>query len=411
MAKPASSVSEMASTVFKFMSKFYSFPLYQYLKENPELIKTFPGFLLNPDQIVLYFGKNHLAIEYTGPEHVEEIRESSVLPITWHDYTNKDADFFESIVGFTFSDGNSTGIKMHLPEFTEDLILPTDKGFDKLLDLNWNFDAQNSMLGINSSGFTIPEKRFGRMVNSLFFDADENGLKTRHIKWIDFLPLIYDETDPEVDKFSVDIGFMKQLVPIDAKYVYPSPPKSDYKYSKLPQLNRFIELVGNHNTTEPEITRFLSLPENKFILTMGILSNNIFDQLECEWQSESHPAIIPDFFVLRPNGYADIVEFKLPTLKGGSVVGKANRETFSAEINSYISQTRNYRKYFEDPNNRSWFKNNYSFDVLYPKRILIVGRRWHFSTSEWKEICNDYRDLEILTYDDVIDGVQAQFYL
>lgn len=119
---------------------------------------------------------------------------------------------------------------------------------------------------------------------------------------------------------------------------------------------------------------------------------------------------IPDFFVVRANGYADIVEFKLPKVKRNTVVERNNREQFSAEINSYIAQTRVYRSYFEDPNNRRWFEKKYGFKVYKPKRYLVVGRRNDFECDEWIEIKSDYTDVEIVTYDDLVDTVVSQFY-
>lgn len=41
----------------------------------------------------------------------------------------------------------------------------------------------------------------------------------------------------------------------------------------------------------------------------------VTSQVKCDWQSEEKDEIIPDFFVVRANGYADIVEFKLPKVK------------------------------------------------------------------------------------------------
>jgi hypothetical protein len=371
---------------------------------------TFPAFLLNPEQVIFYYGKTHLAVEYAGPIQKDKLDESTIMPITFYDYTQTEDDFFESIIGFGFND-SSSGAKMILPPFTEDLVLPTDTGFDKLVDLKWNFAAQDAMIGINTGGISVEAGRFARMVNSLFFDADHDGLKTRHIKWIDFLPLSFDESDAKVDKFSINIGLLKQFVEFDAAYTYPTPPKQDYKLTKLPQLNRLIELVARPRVHETEITRFLAQKSNLFILSMAFLGQVIHPEIACHWQSEENNAIIPDFFIERSDGYADIVEFKLPSLKSGSIVGKTNRETFSAELNAHISQTRTYLKYFEDPNNRKWVKERYGFNVLYPRRILVIGRRWEFSNPEWREIAADYKDLEILTYDDIIDGVQAQFYI
>jgi len=41
---------------------------------------------------------------------------------------------------------------------------------------------------------------------------------------------------------------------------------------------------------------------------------------------------------------------------------------------------------------------------------LVVGRRDDFDSDVWREIVADHQDLEIMTYDDLIDGVVVQFY-
>ncbi|MEO9885678.1 MAG: Shedu anti-phage system protein SduA domain-containing protein [Balneola sp.] len=380
------------------------------MKDKPEVIKTVTGFLLNHEQIVFYIGKTHLAIEYFGPERITELKEKGSVHFVYYDYSQSDENFLEHIIGFKY-DSSVKNIRFPVPQYSEDLILPTNAGFDKLRELQWNFAAQNSLIGFNSGNFYIPEGEFARIVNGLFFHSDEKGLKTRHIKWIDFLPLEYDDSNPDYDSFGINISILGKLVERDAHYVYPIPPEDDFKLSKLSQINRFIELTGSKETKEPQITKFLSNEKNKFILTMGFLAKDIHHQVECEWQSEEKDNIIPDFFIVRPNGYADIVEFKLPQTKGKTVVGRNNRETFSAEINSYISQTRTYRSYFDDPNNRNWVETKYGIKVYYPRRILVIGRRWDFSSSVWKEIITDYKDIEIMTYDELVDGVIAQFYM
>ncbi|HHQ4541724.1 TPA: Shedu anti-phage system protein SduA domain-containing protein, partial [Aeromonas veronii] len=177
------------------------------------------------------------------------------------------------------------------------------------------------------------------------------------------------------------------------------------------QINRFIETWGNKNSSETEITSFLAKDENRFILTMNFRAKQAFPELTCEWQSENKQAIRPDFFVVKPDGYADIVEFKLPFVKGKTIVGGVNRETYSAWLNSYISQTRVYSSYFDDPNNRSWFERKYGFKVHKPRRILVVGRRTDFDSEIWREIASDYRDIDIINFDDFVDSVLAQFYM
>jgi|GEM_PF-582538 len=393
------------------INEHYWNPLYKYLSENQNLTKTFSAFVIVPEQIVLYIGRTHLAIEYFGQERINELpdRKSSIR-ITHYDFTDSQTNLVEDIIGFKF-DSTIGNLTFPLPQFSEDLIYPTNKGMDELIELKWNWMAQDAILGINSPGFHIESGQFARMVNARFFDADENGLKTRHIKWLDFLPLVIEDETEKTHVIKVSLTQLKSLVEHDANYIYPLPPKDDYKFNKLPQINRFIELIGCADTSETQLTKFLDEPENRFILTMGFLSKEIHAQKICEWQSEEKESIQPDFLIVRPNGYADILEFKLPKLKGKAVVGKVNRESFSAEINSYISQTRVYKEYFEDPNNRNWVEKKHNIKVRYPRRILVAGRRWNFSSAEWKEILEDYKDIEIITFDDLVDGVVSQFYM
>ncbi len=396
--------------ILKAINENYWTPLFNYLKDNTHLIKTFPALLLEAEQVVLYLGKTHLAIEYFGKETTTKLPELDSLKVVAYDYTEIESNFFEEIIGFKY-DSTLGDIVIPLPQYSDDWVWPTNRGLDKMIELNWNWMAQNSIFGMNLPSFHIDEGKFTRLVNSRFYDADETGLKTRTIKWIDFLPLEIVEENDDMYNFKLSLNKLSQLVVHDANFRYPLPDKEDFKYTKLPQINRFIELLGIKDTSEPDITSFLSKQENLFILTMGFLAQIVFPQVLCIWQSENRENIQPDFFVVKPNGYADIIEFKLPDLKSKTVVGKTNRETFSAEVNSYISQTRVYREYFEDPNNRKWVEKEHKMKVRYPRRTLIIGRRWDFSNEGWKEIIEDYKDITIMTYDDLIDGVVAQFYM
>lgn len=130
------------------------------------------------------------------------------------------------------------------------------------------------------------------------------------------------------------------------------------------------------------------------------------NQLSCIWQDgEERKDLKPDFFVVKSNGTVDIVEFKLPSLKNKAIVGNENRETFSAELNSYISQVSVYAEYFDDSANRKWFEKKYGFSVYKPRKYLVIGRRADFSSDEWRRIKERYNNFEIYTYDDIVDTV------
>ena len=352
-------------------------------------------------------GTTHIAVDYLGSEIFDENLETRGIKVEFRDCSKSNNSLFEEIVGFKYD--STTGLDgFPLIGDIEDLLLPTNRGHQKLSNLGWNFLAQDGIIAFNVPAPKPVKNHFARVINGLFFDADDVGLKTRHIKWLDFYPLEYDDSDEEVDTIRISIAFLKDLVEHDAKYIYPLP--NEYRLIQLPKINRFIELWGDAATAEPTITSFLAKKQNKFILTMKFGAMDIYPELECEWQSEDKPNIKPDFFILHPNGYADIVEFKLPTIEKNFIVGTKNRESFASFLSSYISQTRVYSAYFDDPNNRNWFEEKYGFKVHKPRRWLIVGRRNDFKSDEWREIVSDYRDLEIITYDDLIDGVVVQFY-
>lgn len=322
------------------------------------------------------------------------------------DYSLSDTSkLLDEIIGFDYSGGHG---RLALPPVSKNFILPTNSGFDELQRINWNWSAQEMIVGLNVGGIFAPEGQFTRIVNGRFFDADERGLKVRYIRWLDLIPCKYDDSGDDLDCFSIDLSVYPKLVEVDCRTPFPLP--DDFRLDRLQRLNRFIEFVGDRSHTEPEITQLLSEQDYQFILKMRFSSKKLHPEKMCEWQSSERDAIKPDFFVENQDGYADIVEFKLPNLGQSSVVGRTNRETFSASINAYISQTRVYREYFDDPRNRLWVRSTFGFDVYKPRRYLVIGRRWEFSTPEWREIAADFQSLTILTYDDLIDGVVSQFY-
>lgn len=382
-------------------------PIHNTLKENPNLLRDFPGFLLKPEKIIFHIGRTHIGVEYIGPERIKYLPKNAEIHYQILDYSTKECNLMEEIIGFKFN--GTSKLEISLSMFNEDLFFPTNAGADELDKLNWNWSVQSMMIAFNASTITVPVNQFTRIINGRFFDATpQAGLKTRHIKWLDLIPCIYDDSNSEFDQHKIWLDPLKQLSKLDPHSTYPIP--TEFRLKRLQQVNRFIEFIGDKKNNEPAITRYVFTEELRFILKMRFSAKEIYSECICEWHNSNKKAIKPDFFIVNPNGYADIIEFKLPELKHSLIVGSCNRETFSAEINSYISQTRVYRDYFDDPNNRNIVKRKFGFDVYKPKRHLIVGRRWNFDSEEWRSIAADYTDLIIHTYDDLIDGVVMQFY-
>ena len=386
--------------------KYYLSPVDEYLYANKELISSAPGVIVSPERLDIYVSRSHIAIEFSGVETIEALSDSFNFKVFGHDYTRVEGSLLEHIIGFEY-DCTRKGMVFPIVNLNEDLLLPTNRGWDTLDELNWNLSAADSVMAINCPTPVVPEGCAATIINSKFFDSNESGLISRHIKWLEVFPVKFS-LENERPKITFNLSRFSNHVEFASTYNYKIP--SDYKYGKLPLINKFIETWGNKSNNELTITKFLAQKEHEFILTMRFGADSIKHELNCEWQSDEKDDIRPDFFVIQPNGFADIVEFKLPYIDGSPIVGKKNRESFSAWMNQYIAQTRVYAQYFDDPNNRKWFENKYGFKVFKPRRWLVVGRRSDFDAFTWREIASDYKDLEVMNFDDLVDGVVVQFY-
>jgi hypothetical protein len=391
---------KLVNELIQTLKNSYWTPMKMVVDNKPGLINTIPSFILNPEMIHVYMGEEHLAIEYFG-SYNEPIVEREGINVTYYDYSQAD-NFLDSVLGIKF---DNSSFDFPLSGELDDLFIATVDATQILTENNWNFLAQEMMFMINVNGLFL-QPGFTRIRNSFFYEKSGQGLNVRNVKWLDIFPLNRISIDDDTEEITVELPELPKLAFRDAHYSIPE--KLLFQHDKLIILNRFIELYNSEGITEPEITRFLFEPEHQFIIKMAFFGSEIQAEVTCKWQESDRSDIRPDFFVTGTNGYTDIVEFKLPTIKTEyAVVGRENRETFTAEINSYIAQTRVYKEYFEDPRNRRYVKERYNMDVYYPKRNLVIGRRWMFDKEVWRSIQEDYQSITIRTYDDVVDTVMG----
>ncbi|CAM3736696.1 MULTISPECIES: Shedu anti-phage system protein SduA domain-containing protein [Paenibacillus] len=405
--RAAYSFKEFVTMFGQDMFTNYWMRMWAILDENPHLKDTFPSFLLNPEKLVFYFGKNHMALEYVGSVQKEDLDENYQLTVEIHDCTYTE-NLMDAVIGFEL--GNDPTKRHPSMSFNENIYLPSNDAYEILEQNGWNFAAQPMMIGFNIAGLDLIEKSYHRFINCFFYGSDTHGLLVRHIKWLDVFPVDMIDYNDELEQFKFyPWQDQEERARKDVSIVFPTP--SGHRDPKLIQLNRFVELFSSSQVTETQITRFLSEPENQFILKMVFFAKELYAEKECVWANDpTRKAIRPDFFITEPNGFSDIVEFKLPNVKTSMIVGRENREAFSAEIGSYIAQTRTYREYFEDPRNRDYVLDKYGIKVHHPKRWLVIGRRWMIESDEWKSIQNDYKEFAIRTYDDLVDYVISMLY-
>jgi hypothetical protein len=360
-------VFAVGGPVVEYLDHAYRTKLRDIAENDAELRKTMPGMLVAPDGMTVYLGDTHLAIEHFGPANVPT-KSIEGVKVSFFDYRG-DGDFISNIIGMKF---HATGPRIALApsDLYWNLFVPTSTdAVELMMEIGWDLTAENMAFMMNSGGISLPDGQFARMVNCFFYGKENERLRTRRIQWIDFFPLTYEPVD--ADNSNVEVRLwpdMDHTVDHDAHMQFPRP--SLFENERLGLLNRFRELILTPGISEPKITRWLAQPAHQFILRMALPAVGLLAQKKCKWMNEpSREPIIPDFFAVKPNGFADIVEFKLPELKGDATVGKVNRESFSAEVNSYVAQTHCYKEYFEDSSNRKHLKTRYGGPSPVPFQI------------------------------------------
>jgi anti-anti-sigma factor len=164
------------------------------------------------------------------------------------------------------------------------------------------------------------------------------------------------------------------------------------------EIEEFEEIINSPVSSEHDIQKFLE-GHPKFLL--GQEYQELYPQLVLEREGEEGP-LIPDFLVKPFNReLCDIVDLKLP--KASLIVGGRNRKRFSSGIAEAAAQLRTYRDYFDDPQRRQAVKSRYGITAFRPRLAVVVGRKAELDEVMYKQIQDGLSNIEILTYDDLIE--------
>lgn len=96
-----------------------------------------------------------------------------------------------------------------------------------------------------------------------------------------------------------------------------------------------------------------------------------------------------------------MLDLKLPSTQ--IVVGRRNRERFSAAIAEASAQLRQYRDYFEDPHRRDFVLKQYGITAYRPHLAVVVGRKVEIEDEIlYKQIQDGTSSVEVITYEDLL---------
>jgi hypothetical protein len=173
-------------------------------------------------------------------------------------------------------------------------------------------------------------------------------------------------------------------------------------------LNDFIQLIAQSGTDEPTITKYLE--KHPEILQISFGTHELNPQTDLIWQySTDIPDLKPDFMPVKMDGFADILEFKLPRLKSTPLVGSSARRHPSFEIDSALAQIDQYEDWVSQDINRQWLEATKSIKIMHPHIYLVIGHREEFNATERQKL-RGRRNATIFTYDEFIEMARMQLY-
>jgi hypothetical protein len=169
----------------------------------------------------------------------------------------------------------------------------------------------------------------------------------------------------------------------------------------LSSADELEELINDDTTSENDLQAFFEV--NPHLLTRGDYKRAIAHPVLTRADGD----LIPDFMLEPEDGFADILELKLPTAR--LTAGKPKRLRQAADLMSAVAQVREYSSYFDNDDARAAFEAKYGTRSYRPGATILIGRDPVASDPLelrrlWTEV---QRDATIITYDELLRRVRT----
>ena len=182
-------------------------------------------------------------------------------------------------------------------------------------------------------------------------------------------------------------------------------PRLTYRSTRgfwLPEAAQLEDLINDPNIGEHDLQLFF---EEKPHLLAGTSYDRVVPHPILA-RDERGP-LIPDFMLEPRDGFADVLDLKLPGVN--LVTGRRDRVHPTAHVSEAIAQVREYRAYFEDEAHRQAVRDRYGLKAYRPTVAILIGRdpgqaRDPFELRRiWDELP---RHVELMTYDQLLRRVR-----
>lgn len=147
-------------------------------------------------------------------------------------------------------------------------------------------------------------------------------------------------------------------------------PRITYRATRrfwLPEAVHLEELINDRAVREQDLQDFFE--ENPHLLA-GTSYDRVVPHPVLV-RDEKGP-LIPDFMLEPADGFADVLDLKLPGVQ--LVTGRRDRLHQTAHVTEAIAQVREYRAYFDDPAHRQVVRDRYGIQAYRPTVAVVIGR-------------------------------------
>lgn len=359
------------------------------LRALPELRKTLNPAFPFPQKVRIGLLDTHLVVEYVGPENTRS--DSFDVEAAWR----PNVTVFEYL-GLDFRHLTVRGLPF--PEPIQDQQFFLGEAVKLLGDYLYDIVLNPNSIMLNGfadfSACTSPS----HLSNVAFLWSDASGvLRVRRFDFLELFPISDDGWawhSPEgLEHFTEWLSRLH--VPA-------------YELKLHQCLNEFIELVGNRETSEVMITTFLR--EHPEILQLAFGINELNPEVTLKWQYRVDARDLrPDFLPTRMDGFADILEFKLPWMPSTPIVGPTSRPQPSHHLDAALSQLDEYADWCGQEQNRDWLEATHGIRMHTPHTYLIIGHGSEFEAAERQKL-RGRRNATIFTYDEFVEMARMQLY-
>ena len=384
-----SELEELANGILADLNSLVFPKVHQALLDHPALRMTLNPAFPFPQKIRVGVLDTHLVVEYVGPEDPKS--DTLHAQAAW-----KPGQTLFEFLGLDLGHLKCSRIPYDGP--LENVQIFLGDAMTLLGDYLYDVVSNPNDLMLNGIPDFSKAKRPTYLSNISFLWSDEVGtLRIRHFDFVEMFP-IQQEGWSYHDKES-----LKHFAEFIINHQVPR-----YRLELHHVLNEFIQLVATPGTNETAITSFLS--KHPEILQLSLGADDLNPQVNLVWQyATEKPNVQPDFMPVKMDGFADILDFKLPRLKGHPMVGTPTRRHPSAEVDTAIAQVDEYAEWCGQEANRRWLEKKKGVKVHEPYVYLVIGHSDDF-TSKDRQKLRRRRNATIFTYDEFIAMARMQLY-